>query len=76
MTNYKRISREMPQCVKDKISQKLKGRKLSDETKLKISNGQKAAWAKIPQTQRAESIWGTDTNNENKMKSDGDKEKN
>lgn len=48
MENYKRKTREMPQYVKDKISAKLTGRKLSDETKKKISDGQKEAWAKIP----------------------------
>ena len=46
---YKRTSREMSQSVKDKISSRLKGRKLSDETKKKISDGQRRAWAMIPQ---------------------------
>lgn len=38
----------MPQYVKDKISKTLTGRKLSDETKKKISDGQREAWSKIP----------------------------
>lgn len=65
MENYKRKTREMPQYVKDKISAKLMGRKLSDETKEKISQGQKKAWAKIPK----KTDWNeplntpTDTNN-------------
>lgn len=65
MENYKRKTREMPQYVKDKISAKLTGRKLSDETKKKISDGQKEAWAKIPK----KTDWNeplntpTDTNN-------------
>ena len=42
---YKRV---MPQITKDKISDKLTGRKLSDETKQKISDALKAAWSKIP----------------------------
>lgn len=48
MENYRRKTREMPQHVKDKISASLRGRTLSDETKKKISDGQKEAWAKIP----------------------------
>lgn len=46
--NYKRKWRDMPQTTKDKISLALTGRKLSDETKRKISAGQKLAWSKIP----------------------------
>lgn len=64
--NYKRTSREMPQYVKDKISATLTGRKLSQETKNKISIGQKNAWARIPHTQPQEQQFGhidTSTNN-------------
>ena len=43
-----RMTREVPQYVRDKISQKLTGRKLSDETRQKISDAQKAVWAKVP----------------------------
>ena len=48
---YKRTSREMPQSVKDKIRAAMTGRKLSQETKNKISRGQKNAWARIPHIQ-------------------------
>ena len=48
MITYKRTTRAMPQHVKDKISMKMRGRTLSDATKRKISQGQKAAWARIP----------------------------
>lgn len=55
--------RQMPQAVKDKISQSLTGRKMSDETKQKISLGVKKAWAKVPMTTE---IWGTERNNNDK----------
>ena len=61
---YKRQSREMPQVVKDKISAKLTGRKLSDETKRRISDGQRRAWAQIPQKQDVSTLWPTDNNND------------
>ena len=67
-TNYKRTSREMPQYVKDKIAATLRGRKLSQETKNKISIGQKNAWAKIPHVQPNEQPFGyieTSNNNTN-----------
>ncbi|MBQ3946303.1 MAG: hypothetical protein II670_11965 [Alphaproteobacteria bacterium] len=65
-TNYKRTSRQMPQYVKDKISAKMTGRKLSQETKNKISMGQKNAWAKIPHIQPEEQTFGyIDTSNNN-----------
>jgi hypothetical protein len=65
--NYKRTSREMPQYVKDKISAKMMGRKLSQETKNKISIGQKNAWAKIPHIQPKEQPFGyIDTTENNK----------
>ena len=43
-----RLSRNVPQYVRDKISQKLTGRKLSDETRQKMSDAQKALWSKVP----------------------------
>lgn len=46
--SYKRQWREMPQTTKDKIRMAMTGRSLSDETKRKISIGQKQAWSKIP----------------------------
>lgn len=45
---YKRKFRAMPLQTKEKISASLTGRKHSEETKKKISDGQKRAWAKIP----------------------------
>ncbi len=64
---YKRQTRQMPQYVKDKISASLTGRKLSDETKRRISDGQKRAWAMIPQKQDVSDLWPTNNNkNENK----------
>ena len=59
----------MPQYVKDKISAKMQGRKLSQETKNKISIGQKNAWAKIPHIEPQEQSFGyidTSENNSNK----------
>lgn len=41
-------TRQMPQIVRDKISSKLTGRTLSDETKQRISDGLKQAWSRIP----------------------------
>ena len=76
--NYKRKTREMPQRVKDKISAKMKGRTLSEETKQKISQGQKAAWAKIPHKQATDILWGItdDKNNiENKKMTKNGSEK-
>lgn len=61
---FKRQSREMPQVVKDKIAAKLRGRKLSDETKKRIADGQRRAWAQIPQKQDASTLWSTDNNND------------
>lgn len=45
MANY---SRQMSQATKDKISAKMRGRKLTDMTKRKISNGVRKAWASVP----------------------------
>ena len=55
----------MPQYVKDKISAKLTGRKLSDETKKRISDGQRRAWAQIPQKQDVSTLWPTSQDNNN-----------
>lgn len=67
---YKRQSREMPQYVKDKISATLTGRKLSDETKKRISDGQRRAWAKIPLKQDASTLWPTIQENNNNKDND------
>ena len=64
-TNYKRTSRQMPQYVKDKIAATMRGRKLSQEIKNKISIGQKNAWAKIPHIQPKEQPFGYDTSENN-----------
>lgn len=48
----------MSQATKDKISAKLTGRKLSQETKNKISQGQKNAWAKIPYVEPQQQQFG------------------
>ena len=61
--NYKRIARQMPQSVKDKISLKMTGRKLSDQTKKKISDGQRRAWSMIPKTNEKKE----ENNNEKKI---------
>lgn len=63
---YKRQTRQMPQYVKDKISAKLRGRKLSDTTKQRISDGQKRAWAQIPKRQEFKDLWPND-NEENEQ---------
>lgn len=55
--------RKMPQVTKDKISSSLQGRKLSDETKEKISLGVKKAWSKVPKTT---DLWTTTENNNDK----------
>ena len=78
MTNtkqYKRQYREMPQATKDKIAAKLRGRKLSDEPKKRISDGQKRAWAQIPQRQGFNDLWPTQQdNNENEQGNGAEKE--
>lgn len=48
MNEYKRKTREMPQYVKDKIRAAMTGHQHSEETRKKISLGQKKAWAQIP----------------------------
>ena len=45
--NYKRQTREVPERVRQLISQKLRGRKKSVEHCKAISDGQKRAWASI-----------------------------
>lgn len=74
MTNikqYKRQTREMPQATKDKISAKLKGRKLSDVTRKRISDGQKRAWAQIPKKQDVTDLWLTQQNKDQKTNDNG-----
>ena len=57
------LQRTMPQAVKDKIRNSMSGRKLSDETKQKISIGMKNAWAKVP---KKVDLWATTENNNDK----------
>lgn len=74
MTNikqYKRQTREMPQATKDKISAKLKGRKLSDVTRKRISDGQKRAWAQIPHQKDVTDLWPTQQNKDQKTNDNG-----
>lgn len=59
MANYKR---ELTQAHKDKISAKMRGRKMSDETKQKISNAIKNAWASVPKTTTS-NLWSVDAEN-------------
>ena len=61
--------RQMPQAVKDKIRNSMSGRKLSDETKQKISLSVKKAWAKVPQTTE---LWTASENNNNDKTSNKD----
>lgn len=57
------LQRIMPQAVKDKIRNSMSGRKLSDETKQKISIGMKNAWSKVPPKV---DLWATTENNNDK----------
>ena len=63
-TEYKRQTREMPQATRDKIAAAMRGRKLSPETKKRISDGQRKAWAQIPhQKDVFNDLWPTQQNN-------------
>lgn len=68
---YKRQSRQMPQYVKDKIAAKMRGRKLSDETKKRISDGQRKAWAQIPHQKDVTDLWPTQQNKDQKTNDNG-----
>ncbi len=70
-TEYKRQSRQMPQYVKDKISASLTGRKLSPETKKRISDGQRKAWAQIPHQKDVTDLWLTQQNKDQKTNDNG-----
>lgn len=59
---YKRQTRQMPQATRDKIAAAMRGRKLSDETKKRISNGQRKAWAQIPHQKDVADLWPTNDN--------------
>ena len=66
---YKRQTRQMPQATRDKIAAAMRGRKLSPETKKRISDGQRKAWAQIPHQKDVTDLWPTsnDNNNENEQ---------
>ncbi|CCY65768.1 uncharacterized protein BN467_02405 [Prevotella sp. CAG:1124] len=66
---YKRQTRQMPQATRDKIAAAMRGRKLSPETKKRISDGQRRAWAQIPPQQDFDKLWPTsnENNNENEQ---------
>lgn len=71
---YKRQTREMPQATKDKIAAKMRGRKLSDTTKKRISDSLKKAWAQIPPQQDFDKLWPTDNNTKNEQGNGTEKE--
>lgn len=54
----------MPQATRDKIAASMKGRKLSQETKNKISDSQKKAWSMIPRTLKSDLTDGGNANEE------------
>mgnify|MGYP003484707861 FL=1 len=62
-----RIYRQMDDATKLRISQRLKGRSMSDSHKQAISDGMKAYWAGIPNkpTENNENI--NDVSNETSM---------
>lgn len=66
---YKRQTRQMLQATRDKIAAAMRGRKLSPETKKRISDGQRRAWAQIPPQQDFDKLWPTsnENNNENEQ---------
>lgn len=70
---YKRQTRQMPQATRDKIAAAMRGRKLSPETKKRISDGQRKAWAHIPPTKDVTDLWPTN-NEENKLENGTEKE--
>ena len=53
----------MPQEVKDKISASLMGHRHSEETRQKISQGQKKAWSQIPRKTEEKPIGFGDSTN-------------
>ena len=62
MYNFKR---QMPQATRDKISQSMRGRKLSDTHKQNISNALKSAWSQVPTTTTDDLIGNTENNEDN-----------
>lgn len=62
MYNFKR---QMPQTTRDKISQSMRGRKLTDTHKQNISNALKNAWSQVPTTTTDDLIGNTENNEDN-----------
>ena len=57
------LQRERPLHVRQQISNTMKGRTLSDETKQKISQTMKKNWERCPK-QSTETLWGQSNNNQ------------
>lgn len=62
-------TRQVPQNVRDKISATLKGRQLTTAHKQAISQGQRAAWARVPKTMQ--DLWPS-SETENKSLTDNE----
>ncbi len=62
-----RIYRQMDDATKLRISQRLKGRSMSDSHKQAISDGMKAYWAGIPNKPTENNENKNDVNNETSM---------
>ena len=62
-----RIYRQMDDATKQRISQRLKGRSMSDSHKQAISDGMKAYWAGIPNKPTENNENKNDASNETSM---------
>ena len=62
-----RIYRQMDDATKQRISQRLKGRSMSDSHKQAISDGMKAYWAGIPNKPTEYNENKNDVSNETSM---------
>lgn len=67
MLDMKRQFRQMDDVTKLRISQRLKGRSMSDSHKQAISDGMKAYWAGIPNKPTENNENKNDVNNETSM---------
>lgn len=63
----KRQFRQMDDATKQRISQRLKGRSMSDSHKQAISDGMKAYWAGIPNKPTENNENKNDVSNETSM---------
>ena len=66
------FTRERPLHVRQQISNTMKGRKMSDETKAKISQTQKKNWEKVPPKQTTDTICGQSEDNKSKSNNNDD----